>query len=492
MRIRSRVVETGAIPARALREGAVGRRHVSRWAAGPSGVLPGGVQAQHHGPASVRRIDLDLRAVEGPHIDFDAVGRPQVAPDAIGSDELAAIALAVDKWIRSSNYDPGVAGFAFDGNGDAELNNATVRGSVVIGSSLFSANYQPDVSGWAFDQNGNAELNDATIRGSVVIGSSLYSSNYQAGVSGWAFDENGVIEANDGVFRGDIIGAQITGGMLRTAGTGLRMEVTARTEEEGGSSVYVPLRILNGTERRFGIGHFPTAGRTSITSYQGPLQLNAETLLHSVAQNITWSAFDSINLVPDSAGPNDSGRVTVDGQIRARDRFFAGTSDSGSQNDGTSQRAVLSSGWVLAYRSLDRAGVFGRTGEGTLLDFRRGQAAVQEGSISISSSGVSYNTSSDYRLKRDVEDITPAEAWGRIVQVRPVEHGWIGRNAPRSIGALAHELADPYPWAVHGAKDEVDENGAPVYQGVDWAKTLPDVMVALQDLRERMTALENA
>ena len=64
-------------------------------------------------------------------------------------------------------------------------------------------------------------------------------------------------------------------------------------------------------------------------------------------------------------------------------------------------------------------------------------------------------------------------------------------------GFLAHELQELHPRAVIGSKDEVDEEGNPVYQGVDYSKLTPILTAALQEaltkideLTARIEALE--
>jgi hypothetical protein len=69
--------------------------------------------------------------------------------------------------------------------------------------------------------------------------------------------------------------------------------------------------------------------------------------------------------------------------------------------------------------------------------------------------------------------------------------------AQRVDGFLAHELAEVVPEAVTGEKDAVDDEGNPVYQGIDQSKLVPLLTAALQealakidDLTARVSALE--
>jgi len=77
------------------------------------------------------------------------------------------------------------------------------------------------------------------------------------------------------------------------------------------------------------------------------------------------------------------------------------------------------------------------------------------GRISVSGSSTSYNTSSDYRLKTDVQPMTGATA--TFKQLKPVNFEWIA-DGTRVDGFLAHEIGEVIPAAATGTKDAmVDE-----------------------------------
>ena len=73
------------------------------------------------------------------------------------------------------------------------------------------------------------------------------------------------------------------------------------------------------------------------------------------------------------------------------------------------------------------------------------------GTISISGSSTSYNTSSDYRLKENVADIT--DGITRVKQLEPKKFNFIADADTTVDGFLAHEAATVVPEAVTGAKD---------------------------------------
>lgn len=119
------------------------------------------------------------------------------------------------------------------------------------------------------------------------------------------------------------------------------------------------------------------------------------------------------------------------------------------------------------------------------------------GSISQSgTTGVSYNTSSDYRLKEDVQPMVGASE--RVLSLKPVNFAWKA-DGSRVDGFLAHEAQAVVPEAVHGTKDEVDADGKPVYQGIDQSKLVPLLTAALQEaladiatLKAEVAALKGA
>jgi hypothetical protein len=144
--------------------------------------------------------------------------------------------------------------------------------------------------------------------------------------------------------------------------------------------------------------------------------------------------------------------------------------------------------------------------------------------------GVSYNTSSDYRLKIDAQPMTGASA--RVQALKPVNFEWIS-DGTRVDGFLAHEAQEVVPEAVHGTKDAMrdeeyevtaavyediiiaavlDEEGneleaerteqnlvteavmgtrsVPDMQGIDQSKLVPLLTAALQEALNKIEAME--
>jgi len=121
-----------------------------------------------------------------------------------------------------------------------------------------------------------------------------------------------------------------------------------------------------------------------------------------------------------------------------------------------------------------------------------------------------YNTSSDYRLKENVDYTWDATT--RLKQLKPARFNFIS-DADRTVdGFLAHEAQAVVPECITGTKDEVevwkndeelpdgvsvgdnkldtDGNTIPKMQGIDQSKLVPLLVKTIQELEARITALE--
>ena len=162
------------------------------------------------------------------------------------------------------------------------------------------------------------------------------------------------------------------------------------------------------------------------------------------------------------------------------------------------------------------------TGSAGVLQVVNGYGQV--GSISVNGASTSFNTSSDYRLKTDVQPMTGASA--RVQALNPVNFEWIA-DGTRVDGFLAHEAQEVVPEAIIGTKDAMkdepyevtpaveatyDEEGneltasveavmgthsVPDHQSIDQSKLVPLLTAALQEalteiasLKTRVEALE--
>jgi hypothetical protein len=112
----------------------------------------------------------------------------------------------------------------------------------------------------------------------------------------------------------------------------------------------------------------------------------------------------------------------------------------------------------------------------------------QVGEIKTDGTSTLYVTSSDYRLKEDVQPMVGAS--DRVLALNPVNFAWKA-GGTRVDGFLAHEAQAIVPAAVTGEKDGEE------MQAIDHSKLVPLLTAALQealteiaDLKARVAALE--
>jgi hypothetical protein len=100
-----------------------------------------------------------------------------------------------------------------------------------------------------------------------------------------------------------------------------------------------------------------------------------------------------------------------------------------------------------------------------------------------------YTTTSDYRLKTVIGAVS--NCGQRIDALKPIEYDF--KNGGRTKGFLAHEFAEVYPDSVSGEKDAVDEEGKPIYQGMQASSSevMADLIAEIQSLRKRVAQLES-
>ena len=103
------------------------------------------------------------------------------------------------------------------------------------------------------------------------------------------------------------------------------------------------------------------------------------------------------------------------------------------------------------------------------------------GSIVTNGSATAFNTSSDYRLKEDLQDFNGLD---KVSKIPVYDFKWKVDDS-RSYGVLAHELQEVVPNAVNGEKD------AEEMQGVDYSKVVPLLVKSIQELKAEVEDLKS-
>jgi hypothetical protein len=152
-----------------------------------------------------------------------------------------------------------------------------------------------------------------------------------------------------------------------------------------------------------------------------------------------------------------------------------------SQNLGVVGFEARASGETLCVRNGDAALQVNRlTNTGTLVGFY--YSTTLKGTISTDGTTISYNTTSDQRLKENIQDADSASSLIDSLQVRKFD--WKENNAHQRYGFIAQELVIVAPEAVH-QPDKSEE-----MMGVDYSKLVPMLVKEIQSLRARVAQLE--
>ena len=122
------------------------------------------------------------------------------------------------------------------------------------------------------------------------------------------------------------------------------------------------------------------------------------------------------------------------------------------------------------------------TNDQKMIEFRHASYGLV-GSILSDGSGTSYNTTSDERLKENIQDANDAGSKIDDIQIRQFD--WKDSGEHQDYGVIAQELQAVAPEAVSEGYTEDD------MMSVDYSKLVPTLIKEIQSLRTRVAQLEN-
>ena len=202
-------------------------------------------------------------------------------------------------------------------------------------------------------------------------------------------------------------------------------------------------------------GSLETWGSTVLNQGSRDYDFRVETDANSHALFVDASA-NSVRFM------KDSGSNTVSGMMWNHNDYLGITTTSTDQGD----RLLL----------LNRQG-----GNGDVIEFRT--VNVKRGEIEATTTGVTYSTTSDRRLKKDIETIT--DGTDKLMAMNPVTHGWKADPEAGAVhGFIAQEMMDIVPEAVSG-----DPEGEEM-MSMDYGRITPVLVAALQDANKKIAELE--
>jgi len=306
----------------------------------------------------------------------------------------------------------------------------------------------------------------------------------------------------------DATGVTLLAGALLDAGAQVR-SAQGRFGSTVGNQVAVIDTNGGGDAALAYVGYYPSATsmdapgtRAAYVGYQGEgfqVQAAGNATVQAVAGDVAIAAGDDIFL------RSGSGEFSVQGSVFLYGKPAANLDVAGAEMYGVGSSAIGSIRSTTTVASLQNIYLrhVGAADADTqsFVQFTRAAAGTVIGSITQNgTTGVHYNTTSDYRLKTETGPLDGAV--DRLKLLRPVRYTW--RDDPDGgphDGFLAHEVAAAVPDAVTGDKDDVypdpgDDPAAPPAgtirpQQLDQAALVPLLTAALLEVVDRVQALED-
>ena len=125
---------------------------------------------------------------------------------------------------------------------------------------------------------------------------------------------------------------------------------------------------------------------------------------------------------------------------------------------------------------------------GTFMSFGYNTSAI--GSITQNgTTGVLYNTTSDYRLKNNPTVLTGASEF--IMALQPKTWDWWDGSG-KGVGFIAHEFMEVAKYSGNGEKDAVDAEGNPKYQTIQpsSSEVMANLVALVQELKTEVDSLK--
>ena len=261
-------------------------------------------------------------------------------------------------------------------------------------------------------------------------------------------------------------------------------DIDFRVESNGNASMI----HVNADDDFVGIGESAPNVTLHVTGPAGQIAIDStsggEPLLRFRESGSTRSLIksDGSNNIEFHTGPDGSAteRMTlgVDGALTLG-QTSTSAPGSGNTTVGISLRGAV--GDAFFSRADGTAGSFNVNQDDNVVNLLRSGSAV--GGINVTTSGATYNTTSDIRYKQDIE---PLEATDKLMAMNPVSFAWkVDPDGPRSMGFIAQEMIEVMPEAV---STETNEEAR---MSMDYGRITPVLVSALQDAHKKIEELES-
>jgi len=335
-----------------------------------------------------------------------------------------------------------------------------VEGNIRADGSLIARN--PSATGQIFIQS-----DDATYSASINVGGTGNGLGYTTGQLYFNSETKEVI-FNTKTSAGESVRIDSSGRLLVGTASALDAAMTAIIRGSTGAGNLMLARA-----------GAPSDGQSIGTIYLADNQGNQGAYIDAARDGGTWTGGSShptrlifATTSDGASSPVERMRIDRNGsvQIGASGRPGSFTVDGDVNNNE-----------LVSFNNLRTVGGYAE------VDFRT--AGTERGNIRWETGNVSYNTSSDYRLKENIRALTGGIEL--VKQLRPCLFNFIEAGPEDTLGGfIAHEVQEVVDYAVSGQKDEVRKDGSIKPQSIDQSKLVPLLTAALQEAIAKIETLE--
>ena len=494
-------------------------------------LAPGAVTLVHIGDLAINQdkimdeaiteLKLAANSISEAKIQVNAITSAVIAANAITSEKILAGAVLTEAIAPEAITTAKLAAAAVTANTIAA--NAIVAGKIAVGAVVANSIAANAIIAEKIAAN--------AITAEKITANAITAEKINANaITAEKIAANTITSekiSSEYVYAGSIVGNQITGGTITgvtvqtlNTGTGsveLNSSNRAIQFRDGSNNVFMnmfPGSVGGGDPAGFYLqyGTAPDANAdnviklannqfmfmagggngSSVSAYANNMGINATGSSSSIniesnGVGSTLSLFGTASVTITSATVNVSSSLRVSSIIFGGSSIYSNGATSLTSWQSASDFSAMAGGAVYSVNT-GNALLLSRNGSnGSIAAFYRGSTTVV-GTISVTTTATAYNTSSDYRLKENLVPI--ANAIERVKLLQPYRFNFKSEPNTTVDGFVAHEVAAVVPEMVTGEKDAVDENGEPIYQGIDQSKLVPLLTAALQEAIARIEVLE--
>ena len=246
-------------------------------------------------------------------------------------------------------------------------------------------------------------------------------------------------------------------------------------------------RVFLASTGRVGIGNDLTSPNAGLSVSNADIRCTGAAVANDA--NSISMAQESIGGAITCRGPSTSerGKFTA-GVSRSNGAAFLGQihiMNGGNVNFGghTTEASGTTGGITMSVDSNDRMNLIcatTTTGGVEVVEFRNPNSTV--GDILTNGTSTQFRTSSDYRLKENIEPLP--NGLERLKQLNPVKFDW-KTDGTSSEGFIAHEVEEIFADCVAGEKD------GEKMQGMDYGRITPLLVKAIQEQQTQIEALQS-